>query len=138
MKAGPQPALLPIVCNLVYATMLLVLALTPRLPAAASDFPDDLAHGLAHAGQAVLVYWALHTLTSPLVGAIVAWLGATAFGMTTEVLQSLQPARSGQLSDLLADVIGAGCAVVLLLAARRTADAVRIWAIDRRLARHGG
>ncbi len=106
-----------VAANLVYAMALVLLAYIPHVPAPLGvRVPDVVAHGAAYGLQALLLLALLSRLTSPVVGALGAWLGTGAFGGLTELVQFLQPTRAPQVSDLAADCVGATVAVALGLA----------------------
>lgn len=102
-------------CNLACAVLLVISAVLPRPPiaVAALQISDLLAHGVAYGVQALLMLWLLCAVTRPLRAVAGAWLVATLLGLSTELLQMLQPARSAELRDLVADAIGAAVAVAL-------------------------
>lgn len=115
--------------NGLYATALVVLAVSPSLPAAVPDLvvvPDWAAHGLAYGVQASLIFWALLPVAGRLRAAATGIVGASVFGAVTECLQLLQPARTVEVRDLAANTVGAVlvCGTVAtvssLVARRRT------------------
>lgn len=114
-----------VIVNLCYAWVLISLAVTPSVPAAVVGFPDKLAHALAYGGETVLLYWILLPLVQPLAATTVAWLGTAALGMLTEILQGLQPARSADPGDFLADMVGATIVIVAATLVRRAIPAAR-------------
>lgn len=124
----PSPATRPrrprrsvrIVVNLVYAAALVVLATVPGFPAGVPSVPDTWAHAGAYGLQAVLIYWALVAMASRWWAAAGAFFGATAFGIATEALQLLQPARSVDPRDVAANMAGAALACVVAIAVDRT------------------
>jgi VanZ family protein len=92
----------------IYSATLVVMALIPSIPTVGGiAVPDWLAHGLAYGLLAGLILWG----SSPSVGTVgavmISLLGAGALGLVTEALQWLQPARSAELRDLVADLAGA-------------------------------
>ncbi len=103
-----------IAANLVYAASLLVLGVAPDVPDVAVDIPDFAAHGIAYAAHTALMF----ALLLPLVGrgkaAILAFAGAVLYGGLVEALQFLQPARTVEIRDLLANAVGAGMAAMIL------------------------
>jgi VanZ family protein len=103
------------VCNLACAVLLVISALAPRPPVAvaAIEVSDLLMHGVAYGVQALLMLWLLAALTEPARAMAGAWLVATLLGLATELLQMLQPARSAEVRDLVADGVGAAVAVAL-------------------------
>ncbi len=115
--AGAGSTGLLVAANVVYAMALILLAYIPHIPAPLGvRVPDVVAHGVAYGLQALLLLALLTRLTSPMIGALGAWLGAGAFGGLTELVQFLQPTRAPQVSDLAADCVGAAVAVGLGLA----------------------
>jgi VanZ family protein len=112
--ARPGPTGLLAAVNLVYATVLIVLAYIPHIPAPLGvRVSDVVAHGVAYGLQALLLLMLLRRLASPAVAALGACLGTGVFGGLTELVQFLQPTRATQLSDLAADCLGAAIAVAL-------------------------
>ena len=95
--------------NAGYAALLIVVAiLPPSVIASRAAVPDWLAHGAAYGIQSALIFWALHPVMrrrSAVVGAVA---GAIGFGTATEALQLLQPERAVELSDVVANAVGAG------------------------------
>jgi VanZ family protein len=92
--------------NVTYGALLVALAVLPRVPGAA-DIPDRITHGCAYGVQALLIFTMLAE-TWPIGRALVtSWLGTTVFGGLTEGLQMLQPSRSTELMDVIADASGA-------------------------------
>ncbi len=92
--------------NVTYAALLVAFAVVPRVPGAAA-MPDRIAHACAYGVQALLIF-AMLAQTWPIGWALVtSWLGSTIFGGLTEGLQMLQPSRSTELMDLVADASGA-------------------------------
>lgn len=114
-----------VVVNLVYAAVLVVLATVPEFPAGVPSVSDTWAHASAYGLQAVLIYWALVATTSRMWAATGAFVGATAFGIATEALQLLQPARSVDPRDVAANMVGAALACVVAIAVDRTIAAWR-------------
>ncbi len=111
-----------IAANLVYAVSLMLLGVAPDVPSVAVNIPDFVAHGIAYAAHTALIF----ALFLPTVGrgnaAILAFAGAVVYGGLVEVLQFLQPARTVEIRDLLANSVGAGtaAAVLFLLTGPRT------------------
>lgn len=105
---------LVIALNLVYAVALLVFGLISSLPGSAAGVPDHLAHAAAYAVQAALVY-VLFLQSSGRGRAAVLAIGVAAlYGGFVELLQTLQPARTAEVADLLANTIGAIAASLFL------------------------
>ena len=103
-----------IAANLVYAVSLLFLGVAPDVPDVAVDIPDFAVHGIAYAAHTALMF----ALLLPSVGrgnaAILAFAGAVLYGGLVEALQFLQPARTVEMRDLLANAVGAGMAAMIL------------------------
>jgi len=113
-----------IVANLLYAAFLLLLGVAPDVPDIAAEIPDFAAHGIAYAAHAALMF----ALFLPSVGrgnaAILAFAGAVVYGGLVEGLQFLQPARTVEIRDLVANTVGAGVvAMVLYLVTGREGSA---------------
>ena len=106
----PRRSILPLrwAINVGYAILLVVMAVMPHINSVAvSLVPDWLAHASAYGIQAGLLFWALSPILGG-VGALVAGiLGAGLFGAATEALQILQPERTVELRDVIANVVGA-------------------------------
>ncbi len=92
-----------------YAILLVIMAIVPSstLTAVGSSVPDWLAHGVAYGIQMALVYWAALPSLGHGRSLVVGVIAAGAFGLVTEGLQFLQPARSVELKDLIANAVGA-------------------------------
>lgn len=75
--------------------------------------PEGLLHALAYGGQALLLLWLLWGSLGPSAATACAGSGALGFGILTELLQLLQPARSAELPDIVADAIGVAVALIL-------------------------
>jgi len=103
-----------IVANLVYAAVLLCLGVIPDVPEVAVDIPDFAAHSLAYAAHTVLLYALLLPSFGRGNAAIIAFTGAVLYGGIVEALQFLQPVRTVEMRDLLANAIGAVVAATLL------------------------
>jgi len=87
---GQQKRTLWISLNVVYAAVLVGLAMTPAVPSSAARVPDVVAHALAYGVQCCLLF-ALINLYLPMYRALVAaGGGAVCFGVFTEWLQMLQ------------------------------------------------
>jgi len=99
--------------NVIYAALLAVLAISPRAPGA-SEVPDGLAHAVAYGIQAILLYAMLVQKWPSGQALVTGCLGATAFGALTEGLQMLQPTRSTEVMDIVADACGALAAAALV------------------------
>jgi VanZ family protein len=94
--------------NLAYAGLLAVLAVVPAGPFTDRlAVPDWFAHAGAYGFQAGLIYWALLPMVGMRLGLIGAIGGASIFGVATEALQLLQPGRSVEIKDVVANTLGA-------------------------------
>ncbi|MCD4750080.1 MAG: lipid-A-disaccharide synthase [Thermoanaerobaculales bacterium] len=93
--------------NVAYALGLVVLAVVPQAPQTGRGLPDAVPHALAYGVQAGLLYWAVRGSVKRDIRMVVAFFGATAFGLFTESLQLLIPYRHFELTDLLANAVGA-------------------------------
>ena len=92
-----------------YAILLVITAVLPSstLAAVGSSVPDWLGHGVAYGIQMALVYWAALPSLGHGRSLAVGVIAAGAFGLVTEGLQLLQPARTVELKDLAANAVGA-------------------------------
>ncbi len=87
--------------------------------------PDWLAHATAYGIQTGLLFWALTPLVGVRSGLVGGLFGAVSFGAVTEALQFLQPGRTVEFRDVVANSVGAlvVCAVIASaagLSSRRT------------------
>lgn len=98
--------------NVMYATLLMALAVSPQAPGPA-NVPDRLAHAVAYGIQAILLFLMLALVKPTTQALVIGCLGAVAFGICTEGLQLLQPTRSTELMDIVADACGAATAAAL-------------------------
>jgi len=104
------------IVNAIYAALLVALAVVPPSPwPGASSVPDWLAHGVAYGVQAALLFWAVPGTATTRSRTLAALTGAIVFGAVTEALQLLQPARSTELIDVVADAVGAAISLLLIL-----------------------
>ena len=105
--------------NLIYAVALVILGVIPNIPGINGGFSDLVAHTVAAALQA----WLLFALFRPQLGpGRAAWLAAilaAAYGGLIEVLQLFQPARQAELSDAAANSFGAAVAAAIAFVASR-------------------
>ena len=91
-----------------YAILLVIMAVLPStLTVVGSSVPDWLAHAVAYGIQMALVYWAALPSLGHGRSLAVGVVAAGAFGLVTEGLQFLQPARTVELKDLAANIVGA-------------------------------
>lgn len=119
MRAASRWPVVASVTNVVYGSVLVSLAVTPSVPVLPEGFSDLHAHAVAYGLEAVLLYWLASSWFAAPASASLAWLGANGFGVCTEILQRLDPARASEARDLAADLFGVTLAVVALLLARR-------------------
>lgn len=98
---------LVIAANLVYAVVLLTLGLLPDVPQVLPGISDRLAHATAYSVQAILLFTLFLSAVGPGKAALFSAIGAVAFGGVVETLQYLQPARSVEIRDLVANTVGA-------------------------------
>jgi VanZ family protein len=118
--APPRLPVIPLLCNVIYAAFLVAMAVVEAVP----EYPlgvrlaNTQVHAIAYGGQAALLYWAALRFVQPLTGLVVAWIGATCFGVITEMLQVQVATRAAQGVDIVADAFGATSAVTVLLLAR--------------------
>lgn len=89
-----------LVLSLVLAAVYLWVGTRPRLPHALGFFPDWLGHGLAYG----VLAWVLRRGMNAFVPAAI---GATGHGILLEWLQKSVPGRSAEVTDVLADALGA-------------------------------
>jgi VanZ family protein len=89
--------------------VLLVLALIPRSSPVMPELhvPDTFAHAAAYGLQAGMLLWLLSRELTTGQAFVFAWLGATLYGLVTELAQLLVAARSFEVSDMVADAVGA-------------------------------
>jgi VanZ family protein len=109
-----------IAVNSLYAAALLILGLIPKVPEVVAGVSDHLAHAAAYAVQTVLLFILLLPFRGPGRAGVIAVLGAVLYGGCVEMLQSLQPARAVEVTDLVANAVGACTAgsIAFLLASR--------------------
>ena len=94
--------------NLGYAILLVIMALIPSTSLVTElSVPDWFAHGVAYGIQAALIFWALLPSIGRHRALLMGVVGASVFGMVTEGLQLLQPGRSVEFNDLVANTVGA-------------------------------
>jgi VanZ family protein len=93
--------------NLGYAILLIVLALVPSAALSTTlVIPDCFAHAVAYGVQAGLLFWALKPTLGRAKSLAMGGFGAILFGLCTECLQLLQPERTVELRDVVANTIG--------------------------------
>ncbi len=119
--SGPRPGTtLRWTVNLAYAVILVIMAVVPSTPRIAQlSMPDWCAHAAAYGLQAALLFWACRPSFSRGRAMVLGVVGASAFGMATEALQILQPERSVELKDLVANSAGALLICVVIAVAGR-------------------
>lgn len=106
--------------NIGYAILLVVLALLPSTVRVAQlAISDWFAHATAYGIQAALVCWASRPSLGRNRALAVGFLGASGFGVLTEGLQLLQPGRSVEFKDLVANTIGAFLVCVIIAGVSR-------------------
>lgn len=94
--------------NLGYAILLIIMATVPSTSRIAKfSMPDWFAHAFAYGIQSALLFWACLPSLRRCRALGVGVLGAFTFGMVTEALQLLQPARTLELKDIAANGVGA-------------------------------
>jgi VanZ family protein len=108
---------LVIVLNLVYAMVLLVLGLLPSVGNVAPGIPDQVAHSIAYGVQAVLLTLLFMPAGGIWRGAFAAFSMALVYGGLVEGLQILQPQRTVELSDLMANSLGAAAGAASMIVA---------------------
>lgn len=115
-RRGKRALLVLVVTNVIYAGLLVALAVTPR-PPESSGVSAQLAHAVAYGVQAVLLFSVLDRALPTGQALVAGGFVAVAFGALTEGLQLLQPTRHSEFADIVADGCGAliACAVVALL-----------------------
>ena len=123
----PRLPVIPLLGNVVYASVLVALAVVEAAPTLPEDLrlADTTVHAVAYGGQAALLYWALCHALQPLTSLIVAWLSGTAFGVATEILQTAVAVRAAEGVDIVADAFGATAVVIGVLAVRRLVGVAR-------------
>ena len=122
--ARPQLAARVLTCS-VYSAVLVGLAGAPSLPALPGAITDVHLHAVAYGLHALILYWTTAAVFSPLGAIGAAWIGASAFGGLTELHQLFRPPRTPELKDLLADIAGAGAALLGLFLVRTVLVSLR-------------
>jgi VanZ family protein len=97
-----------VVVNLVYAALLLTLAIIPQ-PSYRPSFAasDLLVHAVAYGLQGALLAWAFVPWHGPVAGGAMAVGVVVCFGLVTECVQAVLPYRSFEAADVIADGLGA-------------------------------
>ena len=112
--SGPLIAL-----NAAYAGLLVALAVVPSIPGAGVGVSDTVVHAAVYGVQALMLFLMLNAVLPATKALAAAWIGATGFGLITEALQLFRPERSVEFKDVIANAIGAGLVVVLVVVMRR-------------------
>ena len=100
----------------------------PKTAPGIGDIQNVLGHFGAYGILAALAFWALTPyLRSTRTRALTTMLVVLAYGISDEFHQSFVPGRSPDLKDILVDMMGAACMLVLLhwVARSRVPDAAR-------------
>ena len=103
--------------NILYAILLVVGGLIAIPTGAGGSVPDEALHGSAYGLQAALLFWFFGIRMRPRRAIVAGVVCATLFGAMVEALQLLQPARTAELKELLANAVGAclvGAVIALL------------------------
>jgi len=101
--------------NILYAVILVVLAMYPRIPSlGVLSSSDVLAHASAYGLQAALLFWLFSEGKTLLRAGVYSLLGATVFGFFTELLQLLSRTRQFEMADVSADFLGSAVVMTLL------------------------
>ncbi len=95
------------VLTLVYAIILVVLAVIPRVEGPGFGVSDWILHSTAYGIFGGLVVVSVRDKFKGSGGIVVAWVSAVGFGLGTEFMQLLVPYRSFEFRDVVADGIGA-------------------------------
>ncbi len=107
-SSNRRPNTLRWAANIGYAAVLVVMALLPSTSVVTDLFvPDWIAHAMAYGIQAALVFWAVLPSLGRNRALAIGVVTASAFGVLTEGLQLLQPGRSVEFKDLVANTTGA-------------------------------
>ena len=113
---------------LLYMAGIFLASSIPDIGALPGGVSDKSWHGLAYAGLAAVVGYALAGGRPPRLTArraILAALIATLYGISDEIHQGFVPGRSADAADVLADALGALAGSALLFGA----SAARAWGI---------
>ena len=102
-----------VVANVLWAASLLVLGLLPDIPGGEAALPDHTAHALAYGIQSGLVFLLVLAGLGRKSAAVFAAVSAVCYGAVIEMLQLLQPARSPEIGDIVANAVGAGMAAAI-------------------------
>jgi VanZ family protein len=106
------------VFSLVYAIILVVLAVIPRVEGPGFGVSDWILHSAAYGIFGGLVVVSVRDNFKGFGGIVVAWVSAVGFGLGTELLQLLVPYRSFEFRDVVADGIGALIVIGLVATGR--------------------
>ena len=107
------------VANLFYAVALVILGVVPNIPGINDNFSDLVAHTVAAALQAWLLFALFRQRMGPGRAAWLAAIVAAVYGGLIEVLQLFQPARQAELSDAAANSFGAAAAATVAFISHR-------------------
>jgi VanZ family protein len=105
---------------LVYMAGIYFVSSIPDVGPLPGDVSDKSAHTLAYAGLAVVVLYALargQAAAATIGRAALAFVIASAYGMTDEWHQSFVPGRTADWADVRADAVGAALGALLAWAA---------------------
>ena len=105
--------------NAAYAALLIALAVVPSIPAAGVGISDTVVHAAVYGVQALMLFLMLNAVFPTTRALASAWIGATGFGLITEALQLFRPERSVEFKDVIANAIGAGLVVAIVIVLRR-------------------
>lgn len=103
--------------NLLFAAVLVAASVTPLPATVGGGVSDAWLHAVAYGVQAGLLLWLVGSLAAPLTAGCWSLAATSLLGGFTELLQGVIPARTAELRDLGADVVGALAVVGLWLAA---------------------
>lgn len=95
-----------VVLNVIYASVLVALAMTPTVPSSAAKVPDVVAHAVAYGIQCFLLFALIRDYLHHFGALLTAAAGATCYGALTEGLQMLQPSRAVEIGDIAANTVG--------------------------------
>jgi len=103
--------------NILYVILLVVGGLIPFSNGPGVGVPDGVLHGSAYGLQTALLFWLFASRMRPRRAIVAGVVCATLIGAMVEAMQFLQPARTVELADLLANAVGAcivGTIIVLV------------------------
>jgi len=105
--------------NLLYAALLVAGGLVPDLPANTGQIPDVILHGTAYGLQTLLLFCLLYPVMKSPRAILVAAVCATIFGAIVETSQLMQPNRSVEFKDVIANATGACLSALAVAIIRR-------------------